>query len=166
VLLGLEGETALRAGWEALRDRVARAGRDWFGATVQPLAEAGVDVLVGAIHHRDLGVVAGVGAGGRQAGLAGDVAFRLAPSTDVDADELLTGAPVVSAWLDGARGLPPLDRDALAGAVLRLTRLFEDVPELVEGDLNPVRVHRDGAVVLDARLRAGRRTATERIRTW
>ncbi|HEU4657735.1 MAG TPA: GNAT family N-acetyltransferase [Capillimicrobium sp.] len=165
VLLGLEGETALRAGWEALRERVARADRDWFGAAVQPLADAGFDVLVGAVHHRDLGVVAGVGAGGRQAGLAGDVAFRLAPATDIDAEEILATAPVVAAWLDGARGLP-LDRDALARAVLRLTRLFEDVPELIEGDLNPVRVHRDGISVLDARLRAGRRREPERIKTW
>lgn len=166
VLLGLEGETALRAGWEALRERVGRSGRDWFGATVQPLADAGADVLVGAVHHRDLGVVAGVGAGGRQAGLAGDVAFRLAPATDVDAEELLAAAPVVAAWLDGERTTPALDGAALAGVVLRLSRLFEDVPELIEGDLNPVRVTSEGVTVLDARLRAGRRAATERIKTW
>jgi acyl-CoA synthetase (NDP forming) len=111
-------------------------------------------------------VVAGVGAGGRLAGLAGDVAFRLAPVTDVDADELVEAAPVVSRWLSGARGGPELDREALGEVVLRLTRLFEDVPELIEGDLNPVRVHAGGLVVLDARLRAERRTAPERIRTW
>jgi acyl-CoA synthetase (NDP forming)/RimJ/RimL family protein N-acetyltransferase len=166
VLLGLEGERALRAGWEALRERVASSGRAWSGAMVQPLAAAGADVLVGAVHHRDLGVVAGVGAGGRQAGLAGDVAFRLAPSTDVDAEELLTAAPVVAAWLEGERTTPALDREALAGTILRLSRLFEDVPELIEGDLNPVRVTVDGVTVLDARLRAGRWTETERIKTW
>ncbi len=166
VLLGLEGDTALWAGWDALRDRVQRAGRTWRGGLVQPLAEAGADVLVGAINHRELGVVTGVGAGGRQAGLAGDVAFRLAPTTDVDAEELLAEAPVVAAWLEGERAGPPLDRDALADLVLRLTRLFEDVPELLEGDLNPVRLHPDGATVLDARLRAGHREAPERIKTW
>jgi acyl-CoA synthetase (NDP forming)/RimJ/RimL family protein N-acetyltransferase len=166
ILLGLEGETAVRAGWEALRDRVARAGRAWTGATLQPLADPGADVLVGAVNHRDLGVVVGVGAGGRQAGLAGDVAFRLAPTTDVDAEELLGASPVVAAWLDGVRGTPSLDRDALAGVVLRFTRLFEDVPELLEGDLNPIRVLPDGVTVLDARLRAGHRAARERIKTW
>ncbi len=72
-LVGLEGETALRAGWDALRDRVTGAGRAWRGAIVQPLAPPGVDVLVGSINHHDLGVVTGVGSGGRQAGLAGDV---------------------------------------------------------------------------------------------
>lgn len=167
VLLGLEGETAVRAGWDALRERVTGAGREWHGASVQPLAGAGVDVLVGAINHRDLGVVTGVGVGGRHAGLPGDVAFRLAPATDVDAEELLGDSPVVSTWLRETRaGMPQPDRNALESVVLRLTRLFEDVPELLEGDLNPLRVNAAGAIVLDARLRAGRRTTRERIRTW
>jgi len=166
VLLGLEGETAVRAAWSALRDRVTGAGREWHGASVQPLAEAGVDVLVGAVNHRDLGVVTGVGVGGRHAGLPGDVAFRLAPATDVEAEELLSESPVVATWLQERRaGLPP-DRDALESVVLRLTRLFEDVPELMEGDLNPLRVSAAGATVLDARLRAAHRTMRERIRTW
>lgn len=166
VLLGLEGETALRAGWEALIDRVQRGGREWHGAWVQPLAEAGADVLVGAVNREDLGVVTGVGAGGRNAGLAGDVAFRLAPDTDLDAAEMLAESPVVAAWLSADRIGPALDRDALADVMLRLTRLFEDVPELHEGDLNPVRVHAGGALVLGARLRAGQRAARERIKTW
>lgn len=122
----------------------------------------GVDVLVGALNHEALGVVAGVGAGGPQAGVYGDVAFRLAPATDVDAAELLEAAPVVAHWLTAGE----LDRDALADCLLRLTRLFEDVPELLEGDLNPVGVHARGVTVAGARLRAGRRSAPERIRTW
>ena len=111
-------------------------------------------MLVGALNHEALGVVAGVGAGGRQAGLYGDVAFRLAPATDVDAVELLAAAPVVDRWLQGGAAGHEPDRDALADCVLRLARLFEDVPELVEGDLNPVRLHPGGLTVLDARLRA------------
>jgi acyl-CoA synthetase (NDP forming) len=165
-LVGLEGEQALRAGWEALRDRVSGTGRTWRGAIVQALAPAGVDVLVGSINHRDLGVVTGVGAGGRQAGLAGDVTYRLAPSTDVDADELIGDSPVVAAWLEQERPGGALDRDALAGLILRLSRLFEDIPELLEGDLNPIRLHPGGAVALDARLKAGLRAERERIRTW
>jgi len=165
VLLGLEGEEALRAGWEALRDRVERAGRTWQGAIVQPFADPGADVLVGALNHPQLGVVAGVGPGGRQVGL-GEVAFRLAPATDVDADEMVTASPGVHALVEGRRGGPTLDRLALAEVVLRLARLFEPVPELAEADLNPVRVLREGAVVLDARLRLERRAVPARLKTW
>ncbi len=73
---------------------------------------------------------------------------------------------MVAAWLEDERGDGGLDREALEGIVLRLSRLFEDVPELLEGDLNPVRLHPGGAVVLDARLKAGLRAERERIRTW
>ena len=76
VLLGLEGGDGVRAGWDELARRVAAAGREWAGVVVQPLVGAGADVLVGAVADPDLGPVVGVGMGGRQAGLAGDVAFR------------------------------------------------------------------------------------------
>ena len=49
VMLGVEGESALRSGWRELERRVQAAGREWIGAIVQPLvAPDGADVLVGA----------------------------------------------------------------------------------------------------------------------
>jgi acyl-CoA synthetase (NDP forming)/RimJ/RimL family protein N-acetyltransferase len=134
-----------------------------YGIDVGRGEDGALDVLVGAVNHRQLGVVTGIGAGGPQAGLFGDVAFGLAPSTDLDADELVAAAAVVSA---GLADVPELDREALVDVVLRLTRLFGDVPELIEGDLNPIRLGRHGLSVAGARLRAERRTAPARIRTW
>jgi acetate---CoA ligase (ADP-forming) len=166
VLLGLEGGTAVRAGWEQLERRVAAAGRAWGGAVVQSLADAGADVLVGAVAHPDLGPVVGVGMGGRQAGLAGDVAFALVPLTDVEVDGLLEASAGVRAWLDGTRGAAPLDRRALRDLVLRFAVLLEHVPELAEVDLNPVRVMATGATVLDARLRVAPRPEPRRAKTW
>jgi acetate---CoA ligase (ADP-forming) len=166
VLLGLEGEAAVRAGWEALRRRIAAAGRAWTGALVQQLAPAGADVLVGAVADPDLGPVVGVGMGGRQAGLAGDVAFALVPLTDVEVDDMVQASPGLRAWLDGARGTPPLDRPALSDLVLRFARLLEHVPEIAEADLNPVRVAAEGAHVLDARVRVAPRPEPRRAKTW
>ena len=166
VLLGLEGGAAVRAGWEELERRVATAGRAWGGALVQPLVDAGADVLVGAVADPDLGPVVGVGMGGRQAGLAGDVAFALVPLTDVEVDGLFATSPGVRAWLDGARGAAPLDRRALREIVLRFALLLEHVPEIAEVDLNPVRVMASGATVLDARLRVAPRPEPRRAKTW
>ena len=166
VVLGLEGETAVRAGWDALRHRVAAAGQAWHGALVQPLADPGADVLVGAVADRDLGPVAGVGVGGRQAGLAGDVAFALVPLTDVEVDHVLRSSPGVRAWLQGARGAAPLDGQALRALVLRFSLLLEHVPEIAEADLNPVRVTTSGATVLDARIRVAPRPEPRRAKTW
>ncbi|HEX2104398.1 MAG TPA: GNAT family N-acetyltransferase [Solirubrobacteraceae bacterium] len=166
VLLGLEGGAAVRAGWEELERRVLAAGREWSGARVQPLAGPGADVLVGAVADSDLGPVVGVGMGGRQAGLAGDVAFGLAPLNDVEVDGLLSRSPGVQAWLEGLRGAAPLDRPALRELVLRFSLLLEHVPELAEVDLNPVRVMPAGATIIDARVRLAPRPEPRRAKTW
>jgi acyl-CoA synthetase (NDP forming)/GNAT superfamily N-acetyltransferase len=65
VLLGLEGESAVRSGWRELERRVQVAGREWIGAIVQRLVAPGADVLVGAFRDPDLGSVIAVGLGGR-----------------------------------------------------------------------------------------------------
>ena len=69
VLLGLEGESAIRSGWRELTQRVQTTGHKWNGAIIQPLAPGGADVLVGAIVDADLGLVLATGLGGTQAGL-------------------------------------------------------------------------------------------------
>ena len=166
VLLGLEGEAAVRAGWQELERRCRAAGREWRGVTVQPLVGSGADVLLGALADPDLGQVMAIGLGGRRAGLGRDVAYRLLPFTDVDARELIDAAETVSIQLDGFRGSVPLDRLALQELILRFAALLRAVPELVEVDLNPVRCLPDGAVVLDMRLRVERRPRAESVTRW
>jgi acyl-CoA synthetase (NDP forming)/RimJ/RimL family protein N-acetyltransferase len=166
VLLGLEGETAVRAGWSELERRVMAAGRAWSGAIVQRLEEPGVDVLVGAFSDPDLGSVVAVGLGGRQAGFGNSIACRLPPTTDVEADELIDASAQVAAQLDRYPGGRPLDRDGLRELVLRFALLLESVPEAIEADLNSIRCTSEGCTVLDMRMRIGRRVRPERVKTW
>jgi acetate---CoA ligase (ADP-forming) len=81
----VQGQAAVRAGWQELERRCRAAGREWRGLTVQPLAGSGADVPLGALADPDLGQVMAIGLGGRRAGLGRDVAYRLLPVTDVDA---------------------------------------------------------------------------------
>jgi acetate---CoA ligase (ADP-forming) len=166
VLLGLEGEGAVRAGWRELERRVQQTGWPWIGAIVQRLMPPGADLLVGTVNDPEFGRVMAVGLGGRHGGLAGTAAFRLPPNTDVDADELIAASEQVTMQLDGSRGLPPLDRAALRELVLRFALLLRETPEIVEADLNPVRCMANGCVVLDMRLRVERPRPTERVKTW
>ena len=159
VLLGLEGEGGVRSAWGELERRVRAAGRGWTGAVVQPLVDAGADVLVGAVGDPELGPVMGVALGGRQAGLGRTTAFRLPPATDVEAGELIDASESVATQLDGFRGSPPLDREALRELILRVALLVRAVPELVEADLNPIRCM--PARLSDAR-HEGESHATER----
>ncbi|HUO73073.1 MAG TPA: GNAT family N-acetyltransferase [Solirubrobacteraceae bacterium] len=166
VLLGLEGEAAVRAGWRELERRVELAERRFNGAIVQPLLGPGADVLIGAMSDPDFGPVMALGLGGRQAGLAGTAAFRVLPGTDVEADELIDASESVVAQLEGFRDAAKLDRAALRGLLLRFALLLRDLPEVVEADLNPVRCMAEGCTVLDSRIRVERRLAPVRVKTW
>jgi acyl-CoA synthetase (NDP forming) len=165
-LLMVQGEQGITAGWADLSDRVRDAGREWQGVVVQPLAGAGADVLVGAVAGPDFGPLVGLGMGGRHASLSGDLAFRLAPLTDLDAEELIASSRAVRTWLRGFRGGPPLDAGALRDVLLRFSKLLEHVPALAEVDLNPVRLMPSGCTVLDVRMRVDRRHPDRGVRTW
>jgi acyl-CoA synthetase (NDP forming) len=165
-MLALDDESALRSGWRELERRVHATGREWIGAIVQCMVAPGGDVPVGAVSDPDLGPVLGVGFGGRRAGLARTVAFRLLPVTDAEADGLIDSAEGVATELDGFRGSAALDRQALRELMLRFALLLREVPEVVETDLNPVRCMTSGCVVLDTRLRVQRRRPIDRVQTW
>jgi hypothetical protein len=97
--------------------------------------------------------------------LIGDAAFRLAPLTDVDADELVR-AGKAGQLMSGFRGIEPADRRAMADVLLRIARLADDLPDVAELDLNPVIAGPEGCVVVDARARIARPTTSRRLKTW
>ena len=167
VLLGLEGESAVRSGWRELERRVQAAGREWIGAIVQRLVAPGGPtcwsgpsaIPIWARCSRSASAVA-------RPALADTAAFRLLPVTDAEADELIDSAEGVATELDGFRGTAALDREALRELILRFALLLGEVPEVVEADLNPVRCMTSGCVVLDMRLRIEHRRPVERVKTW
>jgi acyl-CoA synthetase (NDP forming) len=94
------------------------------------------------------------GLGGIYVELLQDVAFRIHPLTDVDASEMIKEIKG-SRLLDGYRNQPKGDVAALEEALLKVSGLIDAVPELVEMDLNPVKVLEPGGgvVVVDARMK-------------
>jgi acyl-CoA synthetase (NDP forming) len=102
---------------------------------------------------------------GPLAELIGDAAFRPAPLTDVDADELVQSGKA-GKLLSGFRGAEPADTTALADVVLRVARLVDDLADVAELDLNPVIAKADGCVVVDARVRISPRTNATQLKSW
>jgi acetyl coenzyme A synthetase (ADP forming)-like protein len=151
-----------------LRDEVAvRQAAERIGAPllVQPLVRGGVELLVGSVEDPVFGPLVAVGPGGTLAELIGAASFRLAPLTDADADELVrTGK--VGRLLGGFRGAPPADTAAVSDLLLRIGRLVDDIPEVVELDLNPVIAGPDGCVAVDARIRVAPQAELRRAKTW
>lgn len=137
----------------AVRDACERmaAGVDGIeGFFVQEMVGPGVEVIVGLTSDRTFGPLVAFGLGGTAVEVLQDVAFRITPLTDVDAQELvrsIRGFPL----LTGYRGRPPTDVAALEDLLLRISWLARVVPELGEMDLNPVRLYEAGLAVVDVR---------------
>ncbi len=140
-----EVERAYRAMQAALGPRMG-------GGLVQEMVEDGVETIVGLLQDPAFGPVLLFGIGGIATELLGDRAFRLLPLTDLAARELVRSTKTAP-LLFGFRGSPAVDVAGLEQLLLRVARLADDVPEIVEMDLNPVRVTPTRAVVLDAKVR-------------
>jgi acetyl coenzyme A synthetase (ADP forming)-like protein len=128
------------------------------GVLIQPMIAGGVETMMGVVHDPVFGPLVAFGLGGIYVEILGDVRFRVAPLTDRDVDELLHEIKGFR-LLQGYRGHPAADLDALADVLLRLSRLAEEVPEILELDFNPVVAMPPGrgCRILDARIKVGRK---------
>jgi len=144
-----------------------RAAAERIGAPVlvQPMITGGAELLAGAVQDPVFGPLVAFGPGGVLAELIGQAQFRLAPLTDLDAQELVH-AGKAGRLVAGFRGNPPADEDALVDLLLRLARLAAEVPEVAELDLNPVLALAHGCVAVDARVRVAHQAPQRRAKSW
>ncbi len=149
VELNLHGDDEVRAAMGRLHDRFA--GR-MNGVLVEPMVAGGVETIVGVVQEPVFGPVVVFGLGGVATEVLGDHVARLAPLTDVDADDLIHSIRAAPALL-GERGQPTVDIVALRDTLLRVSQLADDLPEVAELDLNPVIARPDGVIAVDARVR-------------
>jgi acyl-CoA synthetase (NDP forming) len=147
---------------EAVRAAVTRIG---LPVIVQPMLRGVAELHAGVLQDPVFGPLVAFGPGGIFAELIGDAGFRVAPLTDVDAEELVA-AGKAGRLVAGFRGAPPSDEAALADLVHRLGRLGEELPAVAELDLNPVLGLPEGCVAVDARVRVRHPEAVTQRKTW
>jgi len=157
VRLNLADGSAVRQAFAAMAAS-SGSGRDGNGVRVlvQAMVPEGVETMMGIVQDRTFGPVVAFGLGGVHVEILKDVRVRLAPLTDRDVDDLIHGIRGYR-LLQGYRGHPAADCDALRDVLLRLSRLADEVPEILELDLNPViaLAPGQGCRVVDARIRVG-----------
>jgi acetyltransferase len=137
-------------------DGLEAAGHDRF--LVESMAPPGVDLLAGASRDPVFGPVVALGLGGVVAEALDDVAVALAPLTATEAAEL-SAELAGRALLDGFRGGPVADRAALGNVLAQLGGLLESCPDVVDIEINPLRVTGDGLIALDAVLETRKEAA-------
>ena len=128
-----------------------------FGAAlqhllVQPMLSGGVETLVGVVQEPVFGPLVVFGLGGVATDVLRDRVARLSPLTDSDAQAMIGGVRAAS-LLTGHRGSPPVDTAGLADVLLRVSRLADELPEVVELDFNPVIARPQDVQAVDARIR-------------
>ncbi len=141
-----------RAFEEVVANALKVAAKDEIeGLLVTPMAKTGQECIIGMTRNPQFGPVVMFGLGGIFVEVLKDVAFRVAPLSPSDAEEMIRqiqGYPL----LQGVRGQAPKDTEAIKEILLGISRLAVENPEIQEMDLNPVIVHEKGASIVDARI--------------
>lgn len=154
VAVDIRNEREMCDAMSAMAKRLSRHGQELKRVLLQRFVPDGIEMFIGVTSDPVFGPLVVCGLGGVQVELLKDVAFRLTPVREDDAAEMIQSLRS-SPLLDGYRGAPPGDRDALVRTIMQVSALVESIPELTELDLNPVKVLRpgEGVVAVDARIR-------------
>ena len=112
-------------------------------------AQGNRELIAGLVRDPQFGPCVMLGVGGVLAEALGDVAFRVVPLTDLDADELIDDL-ATQKLLGPFRGEPAVDRAALRATLLGLSRLATERPDVAAVDLNPLIVVDGRPIAVDA----------------
>jgi acetyltransferase len=159
--LFLDSEDSVRKAADTMHARIAERlpGTPIQGFTVQKMAlrPGAHELILGVACDPVFGPVILFGQGGTAVEVIGDRAVGLPPLNMNLARELI-GRTRVARLLKGYRNRPPVDMETLCLALVRVSQLVVDVPEIVELDINPLLADEEGVLALDARIRVARPT--------
>jgi acetyltransferase len=158
IRLGVSGEAEVRQAYEEVRAAALRYKPDAkiAGVLVQEMVPRGAEMMLGIVRDPVFGPLIAVGFGGIYVEVLRDITFRVPPVDAPTAREML-GELRGYKILEGVRGMPPADMEALVDCVVRLSWLAHDHGATIrELDVNPLTVLAKGAKVVDALLVVGR----------
>jgi hypothetical protein len=150
VILGIPGPGPLL---DAYRGLSARLGAD---VMVSEMITGSVEIGLGMFRDEQFGPVIVLSAGGMLIELIGD-RVALLPRVDTVGARRALDRLRIRAMLDGVRGADPVDIDAVTEVIARFSELAEDWSDVIDAfDVNPVIAGPEGAVAVDALIKARR----------
>jgi acetyltransferase len=155
VKVGIKDPSETRQTFVAMLDNARRRmpEAEIWGVLVQQMVMGGKEVILGMNRDPQFGPMIMFGLGGIYVEALKDVSFRIAPLAVEDAADMIREIHSYP-LLRGVRGEKPVNIDAIKDCLLRLSLLVTDFPEIVELDINPLKVFPDGqpTMAIDARL--------------
>jgi acetyltransferase len=124
-----------------------------YGVTVDDMVPKGREMIIGMSRDPQFGPMVMFGLGGIYVNFLRDVSFRLAPLNEREAQNMMEETKSY-ALLEGVRGQSKSDIDNLREALIRISQLVWDFPEINELDINPILVYEEGEGVsaLDVKM--------------
>ena len=155
VLLNISGPEEAKAAYNKIHANVLKAvpNAKIQGILMEEMAQKGVEVILGASRDSRFGPLMMFGLGGTMVEVLKDVSFRLAPMWRISAERMVRQIRSF-AVLNGFRGAPPSDVEAIVETLLRLSAMVCNHPEISELDINPLIVYSlgKGCAVADSRV--------------
>jgi acetyltransferase len=148
VKLNLTAVAEVEAAWEEMKTKNPLANIE--GILVQPMVK-GKELIIGMKRDPIFGATILFGLGGIFTEALKDTALRIAPLAKEDALQMI-GELKAKNILLGRRGEPPVNLEALADLLVKISTLAIEHPEIKEIDFNPVMATPEEAIVIDARL--------------
>jgi len=154
VIMDIKNKQEVISAFDSIRSNLERHNEKarFDGVNVQPMLSNGHDLFIGGKFDESFGPVIFFGLGGIFIELFNDTANLLCPASPED---IRSRFEMLKAFnlLNGLRGQATGDIDAFIDIVHRVSFVLHDYPRIQELDLNPIRVFKSGALVLDARMR-------------
>lgn len=142
IILNIKSQDEVRQAYEKIMKNVKEKApnAEIRGIIVRKMVPQGREVAIGM--HRDptFGPLIMFGSGGTLIELYKDVAFRVSPLTEEDAEEMINETKA-SKLIEGIRGEKPSDKERVKEVIIRIAKLAEDFPEIEDVDINPLFVY-------------------------
>ncbi|MEJ2656708.1 MAG: acetate--CoA ligase family protein [Desulfobacterales bacterium] len=155
VLVGLKNEQEVTSAFNQIVGRAAEYNPKAVidGVLVQKMALPGTETIVGMNRYPVFGSLLMFGLGGIYVEVFSDVVFRLAPIGRNEARRMIHEIKGTRLF-EGFRGRPKSDLEAIEKAMVRLSDMVMNHPEISEMDINPLMIHEQGkgATVADCRI--------------
>lgn len=153
VKLGLKNSDEIRNAFDEIISNGKKYNKnaDIKGCIVSPMADEGVEIIIGTKIDAQFGPVIMFGIGGILVEVVKDVSFRVLPISRKAPQKMIReikSYPI----LKGVRGQSPVDQEAICNLLLKVSEIIEAYPVIEEMDLNPVIAHERGVTIVDVRI--------------